>query len=63
MKKHRKKTHYRKIAVAVGALAIVGVPTAATACLDTQETGPVRTAAAQHDARPWQDSRFGGQDS
>ncbi|KJY25013.1 CAP domain-containing protein [Streptomyces katrae] len=45
MRKHRKKTHYRKIAVAVGALAIVGVPTAAMACLDPQETGRAHTAA------------------
>ncbi|MFJ3877787.1 CAP domain-containing protein [Streptomyces sp. NPDC090077] len=49
MKKHRKKTHYRKIAVAVGALAVVGVPTAAMACLDTQDGGRVRPAAAQLD--------------
>ncbi|MFF5703750.1 CAP domain-containing protein [Streptomyces sp. NPDC012794] len=49
MKKHRKKTHYRKIAVAVGALAVVGVPTAAMACLDTEDTGRVRPAAAQLD--------------
>ncbi|MFF3013396.1 CAP domain-containing protein [Streptomyces sp. NPDC057939] len=54
MKKHRKKKHHRKIAVAVGALAIVGVPTTAMACLDTQETGPVRVVSSQQDARPWQ---------
>ncbi|MFF2196746.1 CAP domain-containing protein [Streptomyces sp. NPDC058157] len=46
MRKHRKKTHYRKIAVAVGALAMVGVPTAAMACLGPQGTGPAHTAAA-----------------
>ncbi|RKT08618.1 uncharacterized protein YkwD [Streptomyces sp. 3211.6] len=55
MRKHRKKTHYRKIAVAVGALAIVGVPTAAMACLDPQETGPARTAATA-----WQDPSLAG---
>jgi uncharacterized protein YkwD len=60
MKKHRKKTHYRKIAVAVGALAIVGVPTAAMACLDTPDGGPFRPAAARQDSRPWQDPSFGG---
>ncbi|WP_405982671.1 CAP domain-containing protein [Streptomyces sp. NBC_00158] len=49
MKKHRKKTHHRKIAVAVGALAAVAVPTAAMACLDTQDTGRARPAAAQLD--------------
>ncbi|MEV7546425.1 CAP domain-containing protein [Streptomyces sp. NPDC089915] len=46
MRKHRKKTHYRKIAVAVGALTIVGVPTAAMACLDPRDGGPAHTAAA-----------------
>ncbi|MET9609541.1 CAP domain-containing protein [Streptomyces sp. NPDC006512] len=56
MKKHRKKTHHRKIVVAVGALALVGVPTTAMACLDPQETGPVRPVAAQQDSRP----RHGG---
>ncbi|MFD9406545.1 CAP domain-containing protein [Streptomyces sp. NPDC059989] len=54
MKKHRKKTHFRKIAVAVGALAVVGVPTAAMACLDTQDTDPARAAAARQDGRSWQ---------
>ncbi|GLX21504.1 MULTISPECIES: CAP domain-containing protein [Streptomyces] len=49
MKKHRKKTHHRKIAVAVGALAVVAVPTAAMACLDTQDTGRARPAATQRD--------------
>ncbi|MFD6876214.1 MULTISPECIES: CAP domain-containing protein [unclassified Streptomyces] len=53
MKKHRKKKHHRKIAVAVGALAIVGVPTTAMACLDTQESGPVRVVSSQQDSRPW----------
>ncbi|AZM87353.1 CAP domain-containing protein [Streptomyces sp. W1SF4] len=47
MKKHRKKTHHRKIAVAVGALAAVAVPTAAMACLDTQDAGRARPAAAR----------------
>ncbi|MFD3548769.1 CAP domain-containing protein [Streptomyces sp. NPDC058655] len=54
MKKHRKKTHHRKTVVAVGVLAIVGVPTAAMACWDTQDTGPIRAAAARQDSRPWQ---------
>ncbi|MFJ9339133.1 CAP domain-containing protein [Streptomyces sp. NPDC101733] len=52
MKKHRKKSHHKKIAVAVGALAIVAVPTAAMACLDTQESGSARPAAAQQHGRP-----------
>ncbi|MEU9031284.1 CAP domain-containing protein [Streptomyces sp. NPDC048383] len=53
MKKHRKKKHHRKIAVAVGVLAVVGVPTTAMACLDTQETDPVRVVSSQQDSRPW----------
>lgn len=60
MKKHRKKTHRRKIVVAVGALALVGVPTTAMACFDTQETGPGRPVAAQQDSRPWHGGPHGG---
>lgn len=59
MKKHRKKAHHRKIAIAVGVLAVVGVPTAAMACLDTQDTGPIRATAAQQDSRPWQGNPYG----
>ncbi|MEU6868740.1 CAP domain-containing protein [Streptomyces sp. NPDC046876] len=45
MQKHRKKKkHYRKIAIAVGALGIVGIPTAAMACLAPQETVHARHA-------------------
>ncbi|UQW99523.1 CAP domain-containing protein [Streptomyces sp. RerS4] len=47
MRKHRKKTRHKKIAVAVGALAIVGVPTAAMACLGPQDTGPTRNVSRQ----------------
>ncbi|MFF1413748.1 CAP domain-containing protein [Streptomyces sp. NPDC058289] len=53
MKKHRKKTHHRKIAIAVGALALVAVPTTAMACLDPQATDPMRPVAAEQDRRPW----------
>ncbi|MEU9007425.1 CAP domain-containing protein [Streptomyces sp. NPDC048551] len=60
MRKHRKKTHYRKIAVAAGALAVVGVPTAAMACLGPQDSGHVRPAASRQDGRPWQDAPLGG---
>lgn len=56
MKKHRKKTHHRKMVIAVGALAVVGVPGAAMACLDTEGTGPIRTTAARQDSRPWQNA-------
>ncbi|MFG2873423.1 CAP domain-containing protein [Streptomyces sp. NPDC048337] len=60
MRKHRKKTHRRKIVVAVGALAIVGVPTAAMACFDTQEGGwSGRPTAARHDANPWRGAPLG----
>ncbi|MFD3328428.1 CAP domain-containing protein [Streptomyces sp. NPDC058701] len=59
MKKHRKKTHHRKMVIAVGALAVVGVPGAAMACLDTRDTGPIRNTAAQQDSRPWQNAPFG----
>ncbi|MCP3754650.1 CAP domain-containing protein [Streptomyces sp. TBY4] len=53
MKKHRKKTHHRKIAVAVGALALVAVPATAMACLDPQGTDRMRSVAAERDGRPW----------
>ncbi|MBT2478833.1 CAP domain-containing protein [Streptomyces sp. ISL-94] len=57
--KHRKKTHHRKIAVAVGALALVGVPTAAMACLNPQGPDSVRSAAGQYDSRYWQHAPLG----
>lgn len=60
MKKHRKKTHRRKIAVAVGALAVVGLPTAAMACLGPQDSRAVRPAAAQEESRFWQGDPLGG---
>lgn len=53
MKKHRKKSHHRKIVIAVGALALVAVPTAAMACLGPQATDPMRPVAAGQDSRPW----------
>ncbi|MEU9106360.1 CAP domain-containing protein [Streptomyces xanthophaeus] len=53
MQKHRKRKHYKKISIAAVTLGIVGIPTAAMACLDTQETG-TRTAraAAEKSLRP-----------
>ncbi|MER6198653.1 CAP domain-containing protein [Streptomyces sp. NPDC001586] len=55
MQKHRKKTPYRKIVIAVGALGIVGIPTAAMACFDTDDSGRGNTRAASHQGqRPWQ---------
>ncbi|CAM5671698.1 hypothetical protein SAVIM338S_07048 [Streptomyces avidinii] len=59
MKKHRKKTHQRKMAVAVGALALVGIPTTAMACFGPQGPGPSRPVAAQQDGRPWHGSPAG----
>lgn len=53
MQKHRKKKPVKKIAVVVGALGIVAVPTAAMACLDTQDSGRTR-ATSQQERRPWQ---------
>ncbi|MEU2392277.1 CAP domain-containing protein [Streptomyces sp. NPDC007369] len=53
MQKHRKKKkHYRKIAIAAGALAIVGVPTAAMACLGGPDTGRMQSAG-RSEMRPW----------
>ncbi|MFG2991395.1 CAP domain-containing protein [Streptomyces sp. NPDC048257] len=55
MQKHRKKSSYKKIVIGVGALAIVGVPTAAMACFDTQDDGNSRTRTVSHQQqRPWQ---------
>ncbi|QES54429.1 hypothetical protein DEJ51_09430 [Streptomyces venezuelae] len=55
MQKHRKKTSYKKIVIGVGALAIVGVPTAAMACFDGQDGGNGRTRTVSHQQqRPWQ---------
>ncbi|MFD0264994.1 CAP domain-containing protein [Streptomyces sp. NPDC127106] len=53
MQKHRKKKkHYRKIAIAVGALAIVGAPTAAMACLGGPDADRTQLAG-RHEMRPW----------
>ncbi|MGW0753374.1 CAP domain-containing protein [Streptomyces sp. NPDC002587] len=41
MQKHRKRKHYKKISIAAATLGIVGIPTAAIACLGTQETATV----------------------
>lgn len=59
MKKHRKKTHHRKIAVAAGVLALAAVPTTAMACFGPQGSGPSRTVAAQQDSRPWHGEALG----
>ncbi|MFB6812313.1 CAP domain-containing protein [Streptomyces sp. NPDC056387] len=51
MHKHRKKTHYKKITIAAVTLGLVGIPTAAMACLHTDGPGPAR--AGRHGAHPF----------
>ncbi|WP_327251048.1 CAP domain-containing protein [Streptomyces sp. NBC_01244] len=58
MKKHRKRTHHRKIAVAVGVLALVAVPSTAMACFGPQGPGPMRPGVAQKDGHPWHGGPF-----
>ncbi|MFC4606823.1 CAP domain-containing protein [Streptomyces maoxianensis] len=48
MRKHRKKTHYRKITIAAVALGALGVPSVAMACVDPQEN-----AGTQSHSRHW----------
>ena len=50
MQKHRKTTHYRKISIAAVTLGVVGIPTAAMACLDTD--GNASRASQKPSARP-----------
>ncbi|QIP82949.1 CAP domain-containing protein [Streptomyces sp. Tu 2975] len=61
MSKHRRTTHYRKITIAAVAVAAVGVPSAAMACMDAQGSQDSRS----HDR--WQsahsDQRWAGDDS
>ncbi|MER7463153.1 CAP domain-containing protein [Streptomyces sp. NPDC097981] len=47
MHKHRKRTQYKKISIAAVTLGIVGIPTAAMACLHSQEAGSAR-ASGKH---------------
>ncbi|MGW0363215.1 CAP domain-containing protein [Streptomyces sp. NPDC002990] len=51
MQRHRKKKQYRKIAIAVSALAIVGVPTTAMACFGSDDDGRA-PAASRSESRP-----------
>ncbi|WP_411102736.1 CAP domain-containing protein [Streptomyces sp. cmx-4-9] len=50
MQKHRKKRHSKKISIAAVTLGIVGIPTAAMACLDTGSGGS--PTAGRHTVRP-----------
>lgn len=47
MQKHRKRKQYKKISIAAVTLGIVGIPTAAIACFDAQETAATRAAERQ----------------
>ncbi|MFB7052177.1 CAP domain-containing protein [Streptomyces vinaceus] len=51
MHKHRKKTRYKKITIAAVTLGLVGIPTAAMACLHTNEAGGAK-AGGRHGMRP-----------
>ncbi|KOU13424.1 hypothetical protein ADK52_38785 [Streptomyces sp. WM6372] len=51
MHKHRKKTHYKKITIAAVTLGLVGIPTAAMACLHTNGAGGAK-AGGRHGMRP-----------
>ncbi|MEV6584012.1 CAP domain-containing protein [Streptomyces sp. NPDC051582] len=51
MHKHRKKTHYKKITIAAVTLGLVGIPTAAMACLHTNDAGGAK-AGGRHGMRP-----------
>ncbi|MFF4319207.1 CAP domain-containing protein [Streptomyces sp. NPDC001568] len=50
MQRHRKTTRYRKISIAAVTLGVVGIPTAAMACLDTD--GSSSNASRKPSARP-----------
>ncbi|WP_405758622.1 CAP domain-containing protein [Streptomyces sp. NBC_00073] len=50
MHKHRKKSHYKKISIAAITLGLVGIPTAAMACLHND--GPGAARAGRHGAHP-----------
>jgi uncharacterized protein YkwD len=51
MSKHRRTTHYRKITIAALAVAAVGVPSAAMACMDPQGSQDSRSHGRWENAR------------
>ncbi|WP_338671683.1 CAP domain-containing protein [Streptomyces sp. SCSIO 30461] len=54
MSNHRRKTYYRKITIAAVAVAAVGVPSAAMACMDEQDDRPTsRGSQWQGDGDDW----------
>ena len=59
MRKHRRTRHYRKISIAAGVIAAVGVPTAAMACVGGASAAdgwsrPWQNASADDQSRHWQ---------
>ena len=67
MSKHRRTTHYRKITIAAVAMAAVGVPSVAMACMDPQGIQDSRSHSQWKSAHPDQqwhgnesDQRWGG---
>ncbi|MFF5447648.1 CAP domain-containing protein [Streptomyces sp. NPDC012888] len=51
MHKHRRTTHFRKAAIAVAALGITGIPTAAMASQETPPAAPAATATTSPTAK------------
>ncbi|MGW7469411.1 CAP domain-containing protein [Streptomyces xantholiticus] len=67
MSKHRRTTHYRKITIAAVAMAAVGVPSVAMACMDPQGIQDSRSHSqwkSAHSDQQWHgnesDQRWGG---
>ncbi|MBT2369295.1 CAP domain-containing protein [Streptomyces sp. ISL-10] len=64
MGKHRRTTHYRKMTIAAVAVAAVGVPSAAMACMDPQGTQDGRSHGrwkSAHSAQQWHGNESGHQ--
>ncbi|WP_030200322.1 CAP domain-containing protein [Streptomyces sp. NRRL S-87] len=51
MQKHRRKTHYRKAAIAVATLGLVGIPTAAMASQETPQDVTAATSSTSPTAK------------
>ncbi|AWK09991.1 hypothetical protein SSP531S_57310 [Streptomyces spongiicola] len=60
MRKHRRKTHHRKITIAAVALGAVAVPSVAMACLDPQES---QENLESRDSRSWGEWRNASDES
>ncbi|MER5527670.1 CAP domain-containing protein [Streptomyces sp. NPDC002677] len=67
MGRHRKNTHYRRIAIAVVAVGTVGIPSAAMACTNWPDSGARRSNSAENSATKismnkkdwWNDANWG----